>query len=138
MRRYRRYRYGGPPMMRPWRPFRSMFWMIIVALFFFGGRMWPAILVLIVLGIVFESIFRASAQPWNQNPPPPPMDPNPYPMPMTASAPAPAADPIHRTDLLPSNCPNCGAPVRANEVKWTGNQSASCGYCGTNLPMKMQ
>jgi hypothetical protein len=58
--------------------------------------------------------------------------------PKVPSASAPAADPIHRTDLLPGNCPHCGAPVRPAEVKWTGAQSASCGFCSSNLPMKKQ
>ena len=138
MRRYRRYGYGGPPIARPWRAFRSAFWMIGLAFLFFWGHWWPGILILVGIDIVLGMVFRAGAQTWNQNPPPP-FDPTPMPtMPMTPAAAAPVADPIHRTDLLPSNCPNCGAPIRTNEVKWTGNQAASCGYCGTNLPMKRQ
>ena len=136
MRRDRRYRYGPRPY-RPWRAFRSAFWMIGLAILFFWGHWWPGILILVGLSIVLEGFFRASAPAWNQNPPPPPsIDPLPASMPMTPAAAAPVADPIHRTDLLPSNCPHCGAPIRANEVKWTGAQSASCGYCSTNLPMK--
>jgi hypothetical protein len=138
MRRYRRFRYGGPPIVRPWRPFRFL-WLIIFVMFFFGGRWWPAILALIILGFVLETVFRARQGPPNPPPPPPPpMDANPYPMPTPMPTPAASMPAGHRTDLLPTNCPNCGAPVRPNEVKWTGAQSASCGYCGTNLPMKKQ
>jgi DNA-directed RNA polymerase subunit RPC12/RpoP len=50
-------------------------------------------------------------------------------------APAPVEQ-IHRSDLLPLTCPQCGGPIRAYEVKWTGKQSAACPYCDSNLPMK--
>ncbi|HEY9151855.1 MAG TPA: hypothetical protein VIN60_03140 [Anaerolineales bacterium] len=138
MRRDRRYRYG-PPIARPWRSFRSAFWLIGLAILFFWGHWWPGILILIGLSIILEGVFRGSAPNWNQNPPPPPsIDPMPAPMPMTPAAAAPVTDSIHRTDLLPGTCPHCGAPIRASEVKWTGAQSASCGYCSSNLPMKKQ
>jgi hypothetical protein len=32
---------------------------------------------------------------------------------------------------LPSNCPNCGAPLRQSEVKWTDANIIECGFCGT-------
>ena len=38
-------------------------------------------------------------------------------------------------EILDEKCPKCGAPVRGDEVKWTGQQSADCSYCGANLPM---
>jgi len=109
--------------------------MIGLAILFFWGHWWPGILILAGLSIIFESIFRLATVPWNQNPPPP-VDPNPMPIPMPMSPPAAPVEPIHRSDLLPGTCPHCGAPIRAGEVKWTGNQSASCGYCSSNLPMK--
>lgn len=34
---------------------------------------------------------------------------------------------------LPSNCPNCGAPLSQNEVKWTDANTAECGFCGTPI-----
>jgi hypothetical protein len=42
----------------------------------------------------------------------------------------------HRVDLLPTNCPRCGAPTRGHEIHWIGAQSANCSYCGSSLPMK--
>ena len=44
----------------------------------------------------------------------------------------------HRLELLPATCPNCGGPLRGDNVKWTGAQSADCPYCGTNLPMRTE
>jgi len=135
MRRYRRYGYGPRPY-NPWRSFRGAFWLIGLAVLFFWGHWWPGILILIGLSIIFEGLFRAAGPQWQQNPPPP-ADPMPMsPMATTPIPAAPAADPVHRVDLLPGTCPHCGAPIRSPEVKWTGNQSASCGYCGANLPMK--
>ena len=132
MRKYRYNRYG-PRFIRPWRPFRFI-WLIGLGLLFFGWRWWPGILVLIGLSVVFGSVFRASTPGWPQNPPPPPSDPMPPPFTPTA-APAPVT-PVHRVDLLPATCSQCGGPIRAHEVKWTGAQSAACPFCGSSLPMK--
>ena len=32
---------------------------------------------------------------------------------------------------LPSNCPQCGAPVRGDEIEWINQYSAECIYCGS-------
>ena len=42
----------------------------------------------------------------------------------------------HRLELLPATCPDCGAALHGDTVKWTGPQSADCPYCGMNLPMR--
>jgi hypothetical protein len=34
---------------------------------------------------------------------------------------------------LPSNCPNCGAPLGQNEIKWTDADTIECGFCGTPI-----
>jgi len=34
---------------------------------------------------------------------------------------------------LPTSCSSCGAPARADEVDWTGPDSAACAYCGASL-----
>ena len=31
---------------------------------------------------------------------------------------------------LPGKCPNCGGPLKPNEVNWVGPRSAECPYCG--------
>jgi hypothetical protein len=36
-----------------------------------------------------------------------------------------------KTKSLPPNCPQCGAPLRSDEVDWIDNQSAECGFCGS-------
>ena len=132
MRRHGRFRYG-PRLFRPWGFFGGGLWVIILLMFLFGGRWWPGILVLIGLSVVFGSIFRASTPQWPQNPPPPDVPMRPPVAPTAAPAPA---TPVHRVDLLPATCPQCGGPIRAYEVKWTGAQSAACPFCGSNLPMK--
>jgi len=32
---------------------------------------------------------------------------------------------------LPSKCPNCGGPLKPDEVNWIGRGSAECPYCGS-------
>ena len=31
---------------------------------------------------------------------------------------------------LPTACPQCGAPMRRDEVEWVDDQTVECGYCG--------
>lgn len=132
MRRYRRFRYG-PRLFRPWRPFRGVFWIFLLAFLFLGGRWWPGILVLIVMASLFGSLFRDATPQQTQNPPPMHIPMPPPAAPIVTPAPV---EQIHRVDLLPAACQQCGGPIRSSEVKWTGKQSAACPYCGSDLPMK--
>jgi len=56
-----------------------------------------------------------------------------------AEAPLAEGAPARSTDTLPARCPACSAPVRADEVTWTGGRAgrrrpvAECAYCGTAL-----
>lgn len=137
MRRHKRFRHG-PPLFRGW------IWMILIAFMLFGGKgnWWPGILIVIGLYFLFGSLFR-DARPAEPPPhhDPPPFDAPPFDELRTAPPPAPrpAPPPVERTyrsELLPATCPNCGAPVRPNEVKWTSPHSAACSYCGSNLQAK--
>lgn len=134
MHKHKRFRHGR----HHWNPFGGFFWLFLLAFFFMGdGRWWPGILVIIGLCMVFGSLFRDEA-------PQPPRDLPPVQMPAMPPAPAPptvtvsaaSTAPAYRADLLPANCPQCGGPVRAQEVRWTGKQSAACAYCGSALVMK--
>jgi hypothetical protein len=45
-------------------------------------------------------------------------------------APAPAVRP---RGSLPTNCPKCGAPLRADEATWIDANTAECAYCGVSI-----
>ena len=45
--------------------------------------------------------------------------------------PAPADRPAH--GLLPTTCPQCGAPVHGDELSWVDDRTAECEYCGALL-----
>jgi len=48
------------------------------------------------------------------------------------SSPQPAIQPqAPGQQRLPSNCPQCGAPVRGDEIEWINQYSAECIYCGS-------
>ena len=49
-----------------------------------------------------------------------------------AAAPASAPAPLTRV-RLPTACPQCGGPVRSDEVEWIDEVSAACSYCGAVL-----
>jgi hypothetical protein len=39
---------------------------------------------------------------------------------------------------LPSTCPQCGGPLRADEVDWIDPASAECPYCGSVVATSLQ
>ncbi len=41
-----------------------------------------------------------------------------------------AADTPTSRGQLPAQCPNCGGPLRSDEVDWVDETSAECAYCG--------
>jgi len=45
-----------------------------------------------------------------------------------AASGAPAAKPA-----LPTHCPGCGGPVRADEIEWLDDVTAECNWCGSPL-----
>jgi hypothetical protein len=34
---------------------------------------------------------------------------------------------------LPATCPQCGGPLRADDVEWINSTSAECSYCGSTV-----
>jgi hypothetical protein len=40
---------------------------------------------------------------------------------------------LARGPALPTHCPSCGAPVRADEVEWLNEGTAECAYCGSPI-----
>ncbi len=124
-------------LVGPWQSLHAVIWLIGIYILATRDWWWPGILVLIAVSAVYEGLLRqlvpgayVEEKPVQAGPvqAPPPV----------ATAPAPAPVAIiqeHRAELLPQVCPNCNAPIRGHEVKWTGLQSANCPYCGTNLPM---
>ncbi len=39
-------------------------------------------------------------------------------------------------ESLPAACPQCDAPLKYNEVQWTGPRQAECPYCGTAVELE--
>lgn len=39
-------------------------------------------------------------------------------------------------ESLPASCPHCDAPLKYNEVRWTGPRQAECPYCGTAVELE--
>lgn len=42
----------------------------------------------------------------------------------------PESEPVKKA-TLPTHCPGCGAPVRADEVEWIDDITAECAFCGS-------
>lgn len=119
----------------PWRKVHGAIWLIGLAILALKGWWWPGILVLVALSALTEALIMKIA--------PDAVvtatrggDGSTATQSMPTSTPQPAAAPIHQADLLPTTCPRCGGPTRGHEVKWTGERSADCPFCGANLPMK--
>ncbi len=129
-------------LVGPWQSLHGAIWLIGLYYMFTHNAWWPGILVLIAISAAYEAILRILVpQAFIEEQPSPStnmgqstVDPVPPSTPVATPPPAPTIQ-EHRLDLLPQVCPNCNAPIRGHEVKWTGPQSANCPYCGTNLPM---
>lgn len=119
-----------------WQVFHLIIWGGGLFYLISSGKIWPGILVLLMISAVYEALVRryipTAYEEVPQTEPIPPAGDMPVNVPVNATPPTPAE---HRLELLPLTCPNCGGPIRGHEVKWTGTQSADCPYCGTNLPM---
>lgn len=116
-----------PELTGPWRSIHGAIWLIGLAILFWQGWWWPGILVLVAVSGIAEALIRQYAPDAVEKPA----------SAISAAGPA-AAPPEHRLERLPTTCPSCGGPIRGNEVKWTGSQSADCPFCGVNLPMKKE
>jgi len=144
MYRNQRYRRFGGPRRRafaPWRRLQGLLWLVGIIYFLYTGKFWPGILILILLSLLLQGIFllfipRQQPDQIEGFPQEAQMPAQPAQTIQPQAQPAPAPQPAqHRVELLPDVCPKCGAPIRGHEVKWTGDQSADCPYCGANLPM---
>jgi hypothetical protein len=121
-------------LVGPWRSIHAAVWLIGLAILFYTGNWWPGILVLIAISAIVEAMIKRYV-PTAVEPEQPAQSPAAPTVAPAASTPLPPAPREHRLELLPSQCPGCGGPIRGHEVKWTGAQSADCPYCGVNLPM---
>jgi hypothetical protein len=117
---------------------QALIWLVGLAYLAVTGRWWPGILVLVAISTLFATVFnRRTQNDIEEDEMPATVDEKPE----IIAAPPPRMEPVspapevHRTEWLPLSCPKCGAPTRAAEVRWTGNASAACAYCGSNLPM---
>jgi hypothetical protein len=106
--------------------------------------MWPGILFLVALSILYEIILKKFVPQAFETPLPQSTEPEATKTRLPSSPQSSETKPVsiqnsnsidHRFDLLPSVCPKCGGPIRSHEVVWSGPQSADCPYCGSNLPM---
>lgn len=115
-------------------------WLIGLAVLAITDRWWPGILILVVISILLETAVRRGDQGSDDDGEKPEMveeekpEVAPAPPPRVETV-APPAE-VHKGEWLPLSCPKCGAPTRASEVRWTGDASAACPFCGSNLPLK--
>ena len=128
-------------LVGPWRQIHAAIWLIGLAILAWRGWWWPGILVLVGVSAIVEAVIQiampSAVAPETQAEPlqHPAAAVGPEAPPSSEQTGAPSAE-SHRADLLPAECPKCGAPVRGNEVHWTGSRSADCPYCGANLPVR--
>lgn len=133
---------GSKKLIGPWRTIHGAIWLIGLAILFWKGWFWPGILVLVAISAIAEAVIQIavpSATVQEVQPEEEAFEPSPaVNAPPVNVAPTAAAvvEPERRADLLPAKCPTCGGPVSGDDVKWSGPRSASCPYCGANLPLR--
>ena len=113
----------------PWRNIHTAVWLIGLAVLAWQNWWWPGILVLVAISGIVEALLMQTVPQAFEEELSDQRQPDDAPT-------APVSAPAHRAELLPRACPGCGAPIRGQDVKWTGPQSADCPFCGSNLPMQ--
>jgi DNA-directed RNA polymerase subunit RPC12/RpoP len=119
-------------LVGPWRQAHTAIWLIGLAVLFWKGWWWPGILVLVALSMLAEAVIwqiPGAAVPKEEI-----FEPDFEEFP--ADEPAGTAPAKPDPTKLPEKCQECGAPVSADDVRWTSAATASCPYCGANLRMK--
>ncbi len=131
-------------MMRRRGQVQAVVWLIGLAVLAVTDWWWPGILILVVISILLETGGKTGDQgeadeeqpetfveEKSETVAPPPSR-------VETATPPRAVPPVEarKAEWLPLNCPKCGAPTRAADVRWTGDSSAACPYCGSNLPIK--
>ena len=53
--------------------------------------------------------------------------------PRVAALPAGAASAAQKHGLLPTNCPQCGAPILTDMASWVDSSTVECAYCGSQI-----
>ena len=118
----------------PWRNIHGAVWLIGLAILALKGWWWPGILVLVAISMIIEAaIKRYAPSAYVEDPDSNDISSGSQPATLPTAA---GTIPQRRLELLPRTCPGCGGPIRGSDVKWTGDQSADCPFCGVNLPMK--
>jgi len=88
----------------PWHSIQSAIWLIGLAIIAWRGWWWPGILVLVAISGLTQALITFYLK----------RDEETKELVQT------------RTTGLPENCPNCGGPLDAAKVKWTGANTAIC------------
>ncbi len=132
---------AGRPLRR-WRKIHTAVWLIGLAILALKGWWWPGILVLAAISALVEAALPREPRPSTGN-----QVEKDYqsggqasfpPAKTAAAAPSAPVAARPRLELLPTNCPRCGAPLHGVDVKWTSDCSADCPFCGSHLPLKAE
>ena len=97
-----------PPL---WAKVQSAIWLLGLAFLFWRGWIFPGILVLIAISGLTQAAILYYVKQQEET----------------------VALTQVREVTLPETCPNCGGPVTAATVKWTGRTTAVCPFCGSTI-----
>ena len=104
-----------------WQRIQGAIWLLGIAFLMYTGWWWPGILVLVAISgltqgglqLYLERKDKEQAQ-----------------IEATQATQKPTQQ---QAAWLPSLCPNCGGPISAAAVRWTGTDTADCPYCSANI-----
>ncbi len=126
---YRKHRFGQRFAQRR-SPILKSIWLIGMGILLLTHHVWPGILILIGISIVFSAMrtpknneFPEESSYYPGQPEPVAFNPAENLEPASNALPPRSVKPAPEGEL-PANCPRCGAPVKSNDIKWNGNQAA--------------
>jgi len=107
----------------------AVLWLVGLAVLAITDNWWPGILILVAISILLESaVKRGDQNDGDVEEPKTVIDESLRLTPASPPRVETVAPPVgtHRAEWLPLNCPKCGAPTRAADVRWTGDFSVAC------------
>lgn len=122
---------------KPWKNVHAAIWLIGLAIIALNDWWWPGILFLVAISLISQSIIQMlSPKGIEKTETNEDEEQRILREVNTEIFNAQSQQAAYSTHRLPSECPKCGAPIRGDDIRWTGPQSADCPYCGANLPLR--
>ena len=112
-----------------WKNVQTAIWLIGIAILAWQGWWWPGILVLVAISGIFQAYAQSTINRQEAQQTAARIEAEQF----VQQAEQKSQLERERAAWLPPVCPSCGGPLSVESVHWTGENSAACPFCSSNL-----